>query len=266
MYTFVSIQKSNFKKIYFQHLSKKGSLMNMKVVLSFILYSACLTPSFLESKGMKLHHHQKNISPLCEIEDVPGYLLVVCGSMCSGKTEELIRIMSRLIRADKNSIAVFKPALDTRVLTNNQKDPNQYVTSRNGSSINCIPVTSVQAMMEYIMEHTIEIIGIDEAQFLPKEELVPAIKELIAQGRQIVISGLDLDFRAEPFGPMAELLAFADEIIKLTAICSQCGQDTYCITQRLVDGIPAHYNDPIIMVGEIGYEPRCRSCHIIRKD
>lgn len=239
--------------------------MNMKIVMSFILYSACLTPSLLESKGMKLHH-TKNIQPICEAEYISGSLLVICGSMCSGKTEELIRIMSRLIRANKNNIAVFKPALDNRVLLNNQKDPNQYVTSRNGSSINCIPVNSVEAMVEYILEHDIEVIGIDEAQFLPKADLVPAIKQLVAQGKQIVASGLDLDFRAEPFGPMAELLAFADEIIKLTAICSVCGQDTYCITQRLVDGIPAHYNDPIIMVGEIGYEPRCRACHIIRVD
>ena len=76
----------------------------------------------------------------------------------------------------------------------------------------------------------------------------------------------ELDFRGEPFGPMPELLAFADHVFKLKAICNSCGDDTFCLSQRLIDGKPAHYNDPLIVVGASQYEPRCRKCHIIRKD
>ncbi len=235
--------------------------MKKKLAFYSSILVACTTPYKIESYMKKHFTHLAT-----ESQNKMGYLLVVCGSMCSGKTEEFIRIMSRLIRAGKTTVAIFKPSIDKRILQTNDKDPNKYVTSRNGSAIECVPVSSVAEILSYVEFHNTQVVGIDEAQFLPKELLIPAIKELVAQGKQIVISGLDLDFRAEAFGPMAELLAFADEIIKLSAICSSCGQDTYCITQRLINGIPAHYNDPIVMIGEIGYEPRCRACHIIRKD
>lgn len=195
-----------------------------------------------------------------------GNLIVICGSMCCGKTEELIRIVSRQYIADKSKVQTFKPLLDTRQLKNSDKDPSRFVTSRNGSSIECVAVQNVEQMKAYILEHNISIIAVDEAQFFNKQNFISFVHEMVDLGKKVIIAGLDLDFRAEPFGPMGDLLAYADNVIKLTAICKKCGQDTYCISQRLINNEPAHYNDPIVMVGESQYEPRCRKCHIIRKD
>jgi len=193
-------------------------------------------------------------------------LTVIVGSMCSGKTEALIAAASKFLIANPNLIGIFKPQIDTRVLANNEKDPSIYITSRNGSSIKCIAVADVAEIKKIVIEKNYAVVAIDEAQFLNKEELVAFVHEMLALRKKIIISGLDLDFRSETFGAMGDLLALADEVIKLTAICTECGSDTYCITQRVIDGKPAHYNDPIIMVGDIEYKPRCRNCHIIRKD
>lgn len=193
-------------------------------------------------------------------------LTVICGSMCSGKTEELILVASKFVIANPELIGIFKPAIDTRILANNEKDPAIYITSRNGSSLKCIAITDIAEMKKIILEKDYAVIAIDEAQFLPKEDLILFVHEMLALRKKIIISGLDLDFRAEPFGAMGDLLALANEVIKLTAICTECGNDSYCITQRIIDGKPAHYNDPIIMVGDIEYKPHCRNCHIIRKD
>ena len=195
-----------------------------------------------------------------------GSIDVYCGSMCSGKTEEAIRLISRQLIANPKIIGVFKPLLDNRKLENNEKDPSRFIASRNGASISCTAVVDVAEMKENILNNSYSIIAIDEAQFFNKKDLIEFIHEMLALGKRIVIFGLDLDFRGETFGAMGEILALADKVIKLTAICSICGQDTYCITQRIIDGKPAHYNDPIIMVGDQQYEPRCRKCHIVRKD
>ena len=196
----------------------------------------------------------------------PGSLIVICGSMCCGKTEELIRIVSRQFIADKTQIQTFKPLLDNRVLENNEHDPTKFISSRNGSSIECIAVATVQEMEDFVIKNKINIIAIDETQFFDKENIIEFVRKMIDLGKKIIISGLDLDFRAEPFGAMGNLLACADNVIKLTAICRSCGQDTYCISQRLINGQPAHYNDPIVEVGDSQYEPRCRKCHIIKRD
>jgi len=193
-------------------------------------------------------------------------LTVICGSMCSGKTEELILVSSRFVTANPALIGIFKPCLDNRVLANNEKDPSKFITSRNGSSIACISVKDVAEMKKIILEKNYAVVAIDEAQFFNKEELLGFVREMLSLNKKVIVSGLDLDFRSEPFGAMGDILALADEVIKLTAICTECGKDTYCITQRIIDGIPAHYNDPIIMVGDVQYKPRCRNCHIIRKD
>jgi len=193
-------------------------------------------------------------------------LTVICGSMCSGKTEELILVASRFVIANPALIGIFKPCLDNRVLANNEKDPSRFITSRNGSSITCIAIKDIAEMKNIILEQGYAVIAIDEAQFLDKQELLIFVREMLTLNKKVIISGLDLDFRAEPFGAMGELLALADQVIKLTAICTECGKDTYCITQRIIDGIPAHYNDPIIMVGDVQYKPRCRACHIIRRN
>ncbi len=123
-------------------------------------------------------------------------------------------------------------------------------------------------MAKIINELNPMIVAIDEVNFFveEQEEFIVLIQSLVENGKKVIVSGLDLNFRAEPFSPMPELLAFADTVTKLTAICSQCGNDVFCITQRLIDGKPAHYNDPLIIVGATQYEPRCRKCHIILKD
>lgn len=195
-----------------------------------------------------------------------GSLTVYCGSMCSGKSEETIRFASRQCVANPKIIGVFKPALENKRLTNNDKDPLKFITSRNGGSISCIAVANVAEMKRIINENNYSIIAIDEAQFFDKQELIDFVHQMLTLNKKIIIFGLDLDFRGETFGAMGELLALADEVIKLKAICACCGQDTYCITQRIIDGIPAHYNDPIVMIGASQYEARCRNCHVIRRD
>jgi len=196
-----------------------------------------------------------------------GSLTVICGSMCSGKSEELIRQAGRFILAGFN-VLVFKPAIDNREILKLNIDPLTYISSRSGSWVECVPAQTCVEMKSYIDQSSATIIAIDEVMFFTAEtkELVALIIELVSSGKKVIIAGLDLNFRGEPFGPMPELLALADNVIKLTAICTVCGSDTYCITQRLVDGKPAHYNDPLIVIGASQYEPRCRKCHIIRKD
>lgn len=195
-----------------------------------------------------------------------GSLVVICGSMCSGKTEELIRIISRQMFVQKNNVQTFKPLIDTRVLKTNSKDPARFITSRNGSFLPCVGVNTVQDMEMYIEQNNVTTIAIDEAHFFDPKQLVTFVKKIVTAGKKVILVGLDLDFRGESFGAMAELLAYADNVIKLKAICTKCGKDRYCLTQRTIDGKPAHYEDPIIMVGESEYEPRCRTCHVIRTD
>lgn len=195
-----------------------------------------------------------------------GSLIIICGSMCSGKTEEIIRIISRQMLVHKNNVQTFKPLIDTRVLKTNKKDPAHFITSRNGSFLPCVGVNDVQEIKEYLKENDVATIAIDEAHFFDKNEIIAFVKEVVQKGKKVVLSGLDLDFRGEPFGAMGDLLAYADSVIKLTAICTKCEKDRYCLTQRTINGQPAHYNDPIIMVGENEYEPRCRNCHVLRVD
>jgi thymidine kinase len=196
-----------------------------------------------------------------------GSLTVICGSMCSGKSEEIIRLVGRFILAGFDVLA-FKPAIDNRKLLHLDQDPLTYIPSRNGSWVECIPARNSQEITNVVAHSNASIIAIDEVHFFTQESesFIELICNLIKSGKKVILAGLDLNFRGEPFGPMPALLAYADNVIKLNAICSVCGSDTYCITQRLVDGKPAHYNDPLIVVGSTQYEPRCRKCHIILKD
>ncbi|MBI2352621.1 thymidine kinase [Candidatus Dependentiae bacterium] len=196
-----------------------------------------------------------------------GSLTVICGSMCSGKSEELIKQVGRFILAGFN-VLVLKPAIDNRKILNLNQDPLTYIPSRNGSWINCLAISSIDEMKKMLTTSNATVIAIDEAHFFidEQDDFIELIHSLIEENKKVIIAGLDLDFRAEPFGPMPKLMAYADNVIKLTAICTQCGNDVFCITQRLINGHPAHYNDPLIVVGTTQYEPRCRSCHIILKD
>lgn len=181
-------------------------------------------------------------------------LEVICGSMFSGKSEELIRRLKRAQLA-QYSIIVFKHALD------NQRTGQAYVASHSGAKLSAIPVEKIEQILELIPKD-VDVVGIDEVQFFPND-IINVICTLIDRGVRVVVAGLDLDFRGVPFGCMPVLMAIADEVVKLKAICMRCGADAH-FTQRLVDGRPAKHNDPLILVGaQESYQARCRSCHTI---
>src|SRR5260221_728632 len=182
-----------------------------------------------------------------------GRVEVICGSMFSGKTEELIRRVRRAQIA-KQTIQVFKPVIDTRY-------GGQKVTSHDGQGFEACPCDSSKAISE-VIEPSTTVVGIDEAQFFD-DGLVDLVGRLAARGVRVIIAGLDLDFRGEPFGPMPSLICLAEEVSKLHAICTICGEDA-SRTQRLVNGQAARYDDPIILVGAAeAYEARCREHHVV---
>lgn len=180
-----------------------------------------------------------------------GWVEAICGSMFSGKSEELIRRMRRSQFA-KQTIQVFKPAIDNRY-------SDEAVVSHNGTSIIAMPVPTSQAILDQVEEQT-DVVGIDEVQFFD-ENIVEVVQELANRGYCVIVAGLDQDFRGEPFGKMPELLAIAETVTKLQAVCAVCGSPA-SRTQRLINGNPARYDDPIILVGASeSYEPRCRHHH-----
>ena len=180
-----------------------------------------------------------------------GSVEVICGSMFCGKTEELIRRVRRAFIA-KQKIQVFKHDLDARYNV-------QQVTSHNGQNIDAIPVASAEKIRESIEDDT-TVVAIDEVQFFD-EEIVELVDSLAERGVRVILAGLDMDFRGEPFGSMPKLLSIAEEVTKLHAICVICGEEA-SRTQRLVNGHPANYHDPIIMIGaKESYEARCRDHH-----
>ncbi|MEC5424450.1 thymidine kinase [Virgibacillus sp. C22-A2] len=180
-----------------------------------------------------------------------GWVEVICGSMFSGKSEELIRRVRRATYGNL-SVRVFKPAIDNRY-------DKESVVSHNGSSTIARPVASSNEILEHI-EKNIDIIGIDEVQFFDGN-IVDVADDLANQGIRVIAAGLDTDFRGEPFGPVPELMALSESVTKLNAICPVCGSPA-SRTQRLINGKPASYDDPIILVGASeSYEPRCRHHH-----
>jgi thymidine kinase len=187
-----------------------------------------------------------------------GWIEVVCGVMFSGKSEELIRRVRRAIIA-KRSVQVFKSHLDERYAG------IYHISSHDGRSVEAIPVDSAAQIAQRIERGT-QVVAIDEAQFLD-EGIVSLATNLAARGTRVVLAGTDTDFRGEPFGPMPQLLAIAEVVDKLHAICVLCGSPA-SRNQRLIEGKPARYDSPVIMVGgQESYEARCRSCHKVpRKD
>jgi thymidine kinase len=180
-----------------------------------------------------------------------GWIEVVCGSMFSGKTEEMIRRVRRA-RIAKQQVQVFKPALDDRYHA-------EQVASHNGLQWEALAVRTAHEILERLHPDT-TVVAVDEAQFFDWE-LSEVCNELAESGRRVILAGLDMDFRGEPFGPMPLLMAEAEEVTKLQAICVSCGSPA-SRTQRLIDGRPAAYDDPIILVGgSESYEARCRRCH-----
>lgn len=182
----------------------------------------------------------------------PGWIEVISGVMFSGKSEELIRRVRRAIIA-RRRVQVFKSHLDARYA-------GLYsVSSHDGTEVEATPIDTAGEIMRLARPDT-QLIAVDEAQFLDAE-LVRVASALAGRGVRVVLAGTDTDFRGEPFGAMGALMAVAESVDKLWAICVVCG-DLACRNQRLVDGRPARYESPTIMIGgRESYEARCRHCH-----
>jgi thymidine kinase len=173
-----------------------------------------------------------------------GWIEVVCGSMFSGKTEELIRRLRRVQFANKR-VEIFKPMIDTRYDEIN-------VVSHNDNAIPSTPITNSQNIL--LLVEGVDVVGIDEAQFLD-EELPFVCEELAKRGIRVIVAGLDMDFEGKPFGPIPQLLAIADYITKVNAVCVQCG-DIAHFSYRTVDK-----KGKVLLGEKESYEPRCRNCY-----
>ena len=182
-----------------------------------------------------------------------GWIEVICGCMFAGKTEELIRRINVLSYARKN-ILVFKPKIDDRYSTTE-------IASHAGSKVPCIVISEAKEILDHVNYDT-DVVAIDEVQFFD-EDVVDLCEYLADSGLRVMVAGLDKDFRGEPFGVLPDLLTRAEFVTKLTAVCAKCGAPA-TRTQRIINGKPASFNDPIVLVGaKEAYEPRCRHCHEI---
>ncbi|HET7577914.1 MAG TPA: thymidine kinase [Bacillales bacterium] len=180
-----------------------------------------------------------------------GQLEVVCGSMFSGKSEELIRRVRRA-RYSKRTVEVFKPVIDNRY-------SEAEVVSHNGISVLAHPVECADDILIQISAST-EVAAIDEVQFFD-DSIIRVVQALANRGVRVIAAGLDQDFRGEPFGAVPFLMGLAETVTKLQAVCVVCSSSA-SRTQRLINGKPASYHEPTIMVGaEESYEARCRQCH-----
>ena len=177
---------------------------------------------------------------------------IITGPMSCGKTEELLRRVKRCIIAQKK-VKVISPQIDTR-------SKGDYIESRNGLWLDAITVKDANDILNHINDSD-EIVAIDEIQFFD-ENIINVVKHLINSKKRVIASGLDLDFKGEPFGYMPELLCFADKVDKLAAVCMKCGSDHATRTQRLIHGVPADKSSPLIMIGgDETYEARCLDCY-----
>jgi thymidine kinase len=180
-----------------------------------------------------------------------GSIEVITGSMFSGKTDELIRRLRRA-RIARQNVQVFKPVIDNRYSL-------EKVTSHAGSEFEATPVHSADQIAPLLRPDT-TVVAIDEAQFLGPE-VCGVCRQLAAAGVRVIVAGLDQDFRGEPFGPMPQLMALAEDVTKLHAICAVCGEEA-SRTQRLIDNHPASFDQPVVVVGASElYEARCRQHH-----
>lgn len=177
-------------------------------------------------------------------QQAKGWIEVVCGSMFSGKTEELIRRLKRA-KIAKQRVEIFKPAIDTRY-------DEEDVVSHDANKIRSTPVENSQNIL--LMANDVDVIGIDEAQFFD-DELPAVCNELASNGIRVIIAGLDMDFQGKPFGPMPALMATAEYVTKVHAICMRCGELAHISHRTII-------NDKLVVLGETeSYEPLCRSCY-----
>ena len=176
---------------------------------------------------------------------------LITGPMSCGKTEELLRRIRRCIIA-KKKVVVFSPETDTRA-------KGDYIESRNGLWLDAIKIKHSVQMLS--LAKNAEVIAIDELQFFDSN-IVKVIEQFMKEGRKVIGSGLELDFKAEPFGSMPELMCIATDVHKLHAVCMKCGCEHATRTQRLINGKPADKNSPLIMIGgDETYEARCIKCY-----
>lgn len=185
-----------------------------------------------------------------------GWIECICGSMFSGKSEELLRRIKRGVIA-KQKVLLFKPSIDNRY------DENQ-VSTHNGNSYDSISIEKSSDILNFVKDTNYDIIGIDEIQFFDND-IVKIINKLADNGIRVIVAGLDMDFKAEPFHPMPEIMAISEMVTKLHAVCNKCGKEA-SRSQRLINGKPAKYDDPIVVIGASeSYEARCRHCHEIER-
>ena len=180
-----------------------------------------------------------------------GSLEVITGSMFCGKTDELIRRLRRAAIA-RQKVQVFKPAIDNRYAV-------EKVTSHAGTEFEALPIQNAAEILPNLQPET-TVVAVDEAQFFDNG-IVEIVQQLADEGKRVIVAGLDTDFRGEPFGPMPVLMSKTKVVDKLHAICMICGESA-SRTQRLVNGEPAYYEDPVVIVGAAElYEARCRQHH-----
>ncbi len=186
-----------------------------------------------------------------------GWIEVIVGPMFSGKSEELIRRVRRALIAGQR-VQVFKPKLDDRY---HKTD----VVSHDGKRFEAVPVEGSEGLYAALDRPFPHLVAVDEGQFFD-DGLVALAERLADAGVRVIVAGLDMDFRGEPFGPIPALLARAEFVEKLTAVCVRCGAPA-TRTQRLIEGEPASYHDPVVLVGAAEtYEPRCRRCHVVKTE
>lgn len=185
-----------------------------------------------------------------------GWIECICGSMFSGKSEELLRRIKRGVIA-KQKVLLFKPSIDNRY------DENR-VSTHNGNSYDSISIEKSSDILNFVKDTNYDIIGIDEIQFFD-DDIVKIINKLADDGIRVIVAGLDMDFKAEPFHPMPEIMAISEMVTKLHAVCNKCGKEA-SRSQRLINGKPAKYDDPVVVIGASeSYEARCRHCHEIER-
>lgn len=182
--------------------------------------------------------------------DHQGGIEIICGSMFSGKTEELMRRLKRAQYA-KQKIQVFKPSID-------QRYSSDHVQSHDANKISSASVKSASEILDLVNDNT-RIVGIDEAQFFD-QEIVTIAQKLAYRGKRVICAGLDMDFKGQPFGPMPQLLAVAEKVTKLSAVCMVCGAPA-TRSQRLINRNSNSLQDQVLVGAHDYYEARCRQCH-----
>ncbi len=193
------------------------------------------------------------------IQDIEaGSIIVITGPMFSEKSGELIRRLLKLEKYGRQKVKAYKPAEDNRF-------SEDEIISRIGYSIPAtnIPKELTEELIEEILveSENYQTIAFDETQFF-SEEIIVLVEELAVRGKDVILDGLNMDFRAKAFGSMGELMAISDEIVKLSAFCACCGSPNGTHTQRILNGKPAKQG-PIIVIGDTeAYEPRCRTCYV----